>query len=105
MYAIVRKGSTQVKVQEGEFVDLPYDKEVKENDMIELRPILISGDAGIKLAKTEGTIAGAKVLAQVIGTTFGPRIINFKYKRRHNCRRKVGFRPKFLRVKITQIVA
>jgi large subunit ribosomal protein L21 len=50
------------------------------------------------------TVAGAKVVAQVVEQTRGPKLIAFKKRRRKSSRRKRGHRQDLTKVKITEIV-
>jgi len=49
--------------------------------------------------------SGAKVTAEVIAETKGPKVIAFRFKRRKNVRRKRGHRERYTQVKITGITA
>ena len=49
-------------------------------------------------------VAGAKVTAELVAQTRGPKLIAFKKRRRKNSRRKKGHRQDLTRVRITDIV-
>ena len=55
---------------------------------------------------TVGTplISGAKVVAKVLGTTKGDKIVVFKYKNKKRYRRRTGHRQQFTSIAISQIV-
>jgi len=49
-------------------------------------------------------IAGAKVMAELVEQTRGPKLIAFKKRRRKNSRRKKGHRQDLTKVRITDII-
>ena len=49
-------------------------------------------------------VAGAKVVAEVVEQTRGPKVIAFKKRRRKASRRKKGHRQDLTRIRITEIV-
>ena len=100
MYAVIASGGKQEKVTEGQQVELE----------------LLAGDAGsevsfapVLLVDGENVLAGADALAgvsvtgKIVGTTKGPKINGFTYKRRTNNRRRYGHRQKYTVVEITSI--
>ena len=50
------------------------------------------------------TVAGAKVVGEVVEQARGPKLIAFKKRRRKNSRRKRGHRQDLTKVRITEIV-
>ena len=48
-------------------------------------------------------LEGARVVARVVGTSAGPKIDGFTYKRRTNQRRRYGHRQHYSRIEITSI--
>ncbi len=105
MYAIIKNGGKQYKVQEGDILDIDYlGKPAKEK--IELKDILAINDGELKLADKLGN---AKVQAEVIldgtGTNRAKKIIIYKKRRRKDSKLKRGFRRSFTKIKITKIAA
>jgi large subunit ribosomal protein L21 len=101
MYAIVKDGSRQIKVEEGQEVSLDY-RSAKAGDEITLdRVLVISDDDGTQLGQP--TLDGASVTAEVVGTTQGPKLVVQKFRRRKNSRRKTGHRQLYTKVKINKI--
>ncbi len=103
MYAIVKNGGKQYKVQEGDIV--LFDKmglESKAN--VELGEVLAVCDAkGLKVGNP--TLAGAKVEGEVINEGKEKKVLIYKKRRRKDSKLKKGFRREFTRVKITKIAA
>ena len=62
--------------------------------------LLVDGDT---VLATPDQLKGVSVVGRVIGTTGGPKIDGFTYKRRTNQRRRYGHRQKYSVVEITSI--
>lgn len=102
MYAIIAEDGRQYRVEEGQELEIDYRQSVTPGDQVEFDQVLVVGsDDGVQLGKP--TVAGAKVVAQVIGVQQGPKIIVQKFRRRKTYRRKTGHRQMYTRVKIDSI--
>ena len=102
MYAIVKNGGKQYKVQEGDI--LLFDKmDVNPKDEIELEVLLFDNNGDVKIGTP--VVENAKVKAEVINHGRGEKVVIFKKRRRKDSKRKRGFRRDFTRVRITKIEA
>ncbi len=102
MYAIVKNGGKQYKVQEGDI--LLFDKmNLEPKTEIELDVLLLDNNGDVKIGTP--IVEGAKVKAEVINEGRGRKVIIFKKRRRKDSKRKRGFRRDFTRVRITKIEA
>ena len=100
MYAVIASGGKQEKVTEGQQVELELLKG-DEGSEISLTPVmLVDGDDVI--AGTDA-LTGVSVTGKIVGTSKGPKINGFTYKRRTNNRRRYGHRQKYHLVEITSI--
>lgn len=102
MYAIVRTGGKQYRVQEGRSVTverLPGD----EGDTVELQDVLLIGD-GDDVTVGAPVIEGARVVAEVENQGRAPKIIVFKYKAKVRYRRKLGHRQQFTKLTVREIL-
>lgn len=101
MYAIIETGGKQYRVEKGDVIDVEL-LETKEGSPIEFKNVLFlnTGNAA-KIGKPN--VDGSSVVGELLQEVRGPKVINYKYKRRKNFRRKVGHRQNYLRVKITEI--
>ena len=70
---------------------------------VEFTEVLLIGGNGTPTVGTP-TISGAKVTAELVEQTRGPKLIAFKKRRRKNSRRKKGHRQDLTKVRITNIV-
>jgi len=104
MYAIIKDGSRQVKAEVDRRLRVDYREGIQQGDTIEFTDVLtISKESEIKIGKP--TVAGAKVIAEVVTPEFkGQKLIVAKFRRRKNSKRKTGHRQVYTLVKIKEIV-
>lgn len=107
MYAIIEDSGTQIKVRQGDIVDIDLRDLPADTQTVVLDKVLAIGDAEGKSAAKIGLpyLTGAKVTASVLGEAVGPKLTGLKYKRRKGSRKKYGHRQSYLRVKIESIAA
>ncbi|MEA3459486.1 MAG: 50S ribosomal protein L21 [Chloroflexota bacterium] len=101
MYAIIKTGGKQYKVEEGQTIKvekLPFEvgAEVKLD-----RVLLVAGD-DMKVGRP--TVEGAKVLATVVEQGKGKKVTIFKFKPKKHYKRKLGHRQPYTRLRIEKIV-
>jgi large subunit ribosomal protein L21 len=100
VYAIVRGGSRQHKVTEGDVLEIDL-VDAKVGDTINLPAVLlIDGD---KVTSDSATLAAVKVTAEVLDETKGPKIKILKYKNKTGYKKRQGHRQRYTQVKITKI--
>ena len=100
MYAVIASGGKQEKVAEGQRVELEL-LDGDEGTEVNLTPVLlVDGDT---VLATADELAAASVTGTIVGTSKGPKINGFTYKRRTNQRRRYGHRQKYTVVEITSI--
>ncbi len=100
VYAVVRAGGRQEKVEVGTVVVLDRVK-AGEDGTIQLTPVLhVDGDNVTTDAKK---LAKITVTAEVIGDLRGPKIVIQKFKNKTGYKKRQGFRADLTRVKITGI--
>jgi large subunit ribosomal protein L21 len=101
MYAVIKTGGKQYRVSKDDVVTIER----------------VSGDAGATVEFDQvlmvGTgedfkfgaplVSGAKVIAELVEHSRGPKLIAFKKRRRKNSRRKKGHRQDLSVVRITDI--
>ena len=102
MYAIIKNGGKQYKVQEGDILLL--DKmSLEPKDTIEITEVLAVNAGELKFGAP--FVEGAKVTAEVINEGRDRKVVIFKKRRRKDSKVKRGFRRDFTRVRITSIAA
>ena len=100
MYAIVRGGSRQHRVTEGDVLEIDL-VDAKIGDTIDLPALLlVDGD---KVTSDAGALAEVKVSAQVLDETKGPKVKIWKFKNKTGYKKRQGHRQRYTQVKITGI--
>ncbi len=100
MYAIIRAGGKQAKVQSGDVIDIERIKTGEKK--LSFAPLLVVDDKGNTVSDRD-VLAKASVTAKVLGETAGPKIDIFKYKNKSGYSRRQGHRQKYTRIEITGI--
>ena len=101
MYAVIKDGGRQYRVEEGQRLDIDL-RDVSKGDTVNFESVLaIGGESGVKIGKPE--VAGASVSAEVLGVKMGQKLVIQKFRRRKNSRRKTGHRQMYTSVKINKI--
>ncbi|MEA3372569.1 MAG: 50S ribosomal protein L21 [Campylobacterota bacterium] len=102
MYAIIKNGGKQYKVQEGDILLL--DKmSLDANAAVEIKEVLAVNDGELKVGAP--FVDGAVVTAEVINEGRAQKVVIYKKRRRKDSKVKRGFRRDFTRVRITKIAA
>lgn len=101
MYAIIKTGGKQYRVQEGdvlkvEKLGVEAGKEVTFKEVL-----LVSNDADTKVG--DPLVKGASVTATVVDEGKGKKVIAFKFKAKKGYSKKKGHRQPFTQIKIEKI--
>ena len=103
VYAVVRAGGRQEKVEVGTIVVLDRQKKASIGDTIELAAVLhVDGDA---VTTDADKLAKVTVTADVLGEERGPKIVIQKFKNKTGYKKRQGFRAELTTVKVTGIDA
>lgn len=101
MYAVIRTGGKQQRVEQGGRLDIELLCGKGEGDEVSFSPVLVvDGDTTMALP---GDLAGASVAARVVGEAKGPKIKGFTYKAKSRQRRHYGHRQHYTTIEITGI--
>ncbi len=101
MYAVIKTGGKQYRVAKDDVLTVEkLDADAGKN--IELEVLLVGSGADVKFGNA---LSGAKVTAELVEHTRGPKLIAFKKRRRKNSRRKRGHRQDLSKIRITGISA
>ena len=101
MYAVVKTGGKQYRVQKEDVV-LVEKLNASDGDQLVLSDVLMVGD-GKKVTLGTPLVNDAAVMAQVIRQTRGPKITMIYKRRRKNSRRKQGHKQDLTLLKIIDI--
>jgi large subunit ribosomal protein L21 len=99
MYAVIRVGTSQERVTEGQVVRVDLRPE-GEGASVEFEPVLIVDNATVVAGPA---LKGAKVTAKVLGEEKGPKIRGLTYKAKAIQRKRWGHRQRYTTVEITKI--
>ena len=105
MYAIISDGAHQYRVEEGTVFDVERKDVADDATTIEFDRILMVGDHpdGPKIGHP--VVAGAKVVASLMGEHKAPKVEIRKFSRRKGYSLHKGHRQKYLKVKVEKIEA
>src|SRR6266702_855048 len=91
MYAVIKSGGKQYRVEEG------------EQRAVELAPVLVVD--GDRVLATPKELEAARVSARVVDEARGPKVTGFTYKPKTNNRKRWGHRQRYSLIEITGISA
>ncbi|MGF7186174.1 large subunit ribosomal protein L21 [Desulfitispora alkaliphila] len=101
MYAIIKTGGKQYKVQEGDVLRVEkLDAEADQTVQVE-QVLAIGNDDGLKVGTP--VVEGANVTLKVLAQDKAKKVIVFKYKAKKNYRRKKGHRQPYTKVVVEKI--
>jgi len=104
MYAVIKTGGKQYRVAKDQYLKIEK-LEAEVGSTVDFDQVLLVGGDGADVKVGTPLLAGAKVTAEVVEQTRGPKIVIFKKRRRKNFRRKTGHRQYVTVVKIADIAA
>jgi large subunit ribosomal protein L21 len=99
MYAIVKTGGKQYRVQEGESL-LVERLAAEDGATVALEPLLFVD--GSDVVDGDG-LAGVSVQARVVGHERGPKLRVVKFKPKRGYKRRAGHRQELTRIEITSL--
>ncbi|HZP25804.1 MAG TPA: 50S ribosomal protein L21, partial [Dehalococcoidia bacterium] len=102
MYAIIRSGSKQYRVEPKQVIEV--EKLTAEvGSTIEVTDVLMLADDG-SILTGQPLVEGARVVAEVLDQGRDPKVVVFKYKNKTRYRRRRGHRQPFTRLAIRNIL-
>ena len=103
MYAVVRTGGKQYRVEPGRAVTVER-LAGEAGDAVELRDVLLM-DNGDRVTVGTPTIEGARVLGTIAEQGRTKKVIVFRYKAKTRARKKNGHRQQFTKLLVEDILA
>jgi large subunit ribosomal protein L21 len=101
MYAIVKTGGKQYRVERGQRL-LIERLAVEEGADVALEPILYRSDEAVF---DKAGLAGVKVTAKVLAHVRGEKLRVFKFKPKRGYKRRTGHRQDLTQIEVTEISA
>jgi large subunit ribosomal protein L21 len=102
MYAVIKTGGKQYRVAANDVLEVEKIEGADGSDITFDQVLMIGTDGSAKVGTPN--VPGAKVIAELVDQTRGPKLINFKKRRRKNSRRKKGHRQDLTTIRIKSIV-
>jgi large subunit ribosomal protein L21 len=102
VYAIVKSGSKQYRVEKGDHIEVERLPQ-KAGEEVALKEVIFIGD-GDNYQTDQQALSGASVVAQVIGERKGRKVISFDYRNKHRRRTTHGHRQLYTHLEIKDIV-
>ncbi len=101
MYAIIESGGKQYRVAPKDSIEVELLNR-PDGEAVAFEQVLFISN-GITNRIGTPHVDGATVKGELVETVKGEKLINFKFKKRKNQRRKKGHRQHFSRVRILEI--
>lgn len=100
MYAVIKTGGKQERVEEGQTLAVELLDGESGSDLRFTPILLVDGDTVLSRPEQLGAAA---VTARIVGTAAGPKIRGFKYKPKARARTHWGHRQHYTTIEITGI--
>jgi large subunit ribosomal protein L21 len=100
VYAVVRAGGRQEKVEVGTIITIDRAK-ADDKGNISLAPVLLVDGENITSAAAD--LEKVTVTAELLEDLRGPKVVIQKYKNKTGYKKRQGFRAELSRVKVTKI--
>ncbi len=98
MYAVIRSGSKQYRVEPGQELLVETLSSVKPGETIAISDVLLFAD-GDKIQIGQPVVP-MTVHCQCVAEEKGPKLRTIKYRRRKNSKRTYGHRQQLMRLKV-----
>lgn len=102
MYAVIKTGGKQYKVQAGDVIEVERIKIKGDDPTVTLTPLLVVNDDGKTISGAK-ELGGLRVAAKVVGDTKGDKVTVFKYRNKTGYQSKTGHRQQYSLLEITSI--
>ena len=100
MYAIVRSGGRQHKVEVGDVLEVDKIDDAVGSSVSWTPLLLVDGST---VTSDQSALGSVSVTAEVLAATKGPKIRIFKYKNKTGYRKRQGHRQRYTQVRVTGI--
>lgn len=101
--AVIKTGGKQYKVAEGQTIKIEKLSGEPKSELVFDNVLLIADNDNVKIGKPQ--VAKAKVIAELIETKKGKKVIVFRYKPKKRYRKKKGHRQIYTAIKIKEIIS
>jgi large subunit ribosomal protein L21 len=103
MYAIVNVNGTQTRMTPDAVIEVP-NLAGEPGQTVTFDQVMLFAD-GDKISVGQPYLKGARATVEILEQFRGPKVKIFKFKRRHDYRRRRGYRSELTRLRVTGIQA
>lgn len=103
MYAVIRSGGKQYTVRQGDRLKVER-LEGEAGSTVEFADVLMLAD-GDAISIGAPTVAGARVVTEIVDHGKGAKLIIFKYKPKIRYRKRTGHRQHYTQLTVREIIA
>ena len=103
MYAIIKTGGKQYRVQQGDTIFVEKMNAQADETVTFEEVLLVGNEESTKIGTP--VVEGAKVEGKVLAQVKAKKVVVYKYKAKKNERKKQGHRQPYTKVEITAINA
>lgn len=103
MFAVVKIGSFQYKVTQGDMIEVNHVKGQEGEELVLDQVLMVADDKKVEVGKPY--CDKAKVTAKIVKQLKGEKVISLKYRLRKNSATKVGLRKRKTALSIEKIAA
>ncbi|MEL6297980.1 MAG: 50S ribosomal protein L21 [Pseudomonadota bacterium] len=101
MFAVIKTGGKQYRVSADDVIEIER-LQGDQGNTIDFTDVLMVGE-GDNVTVGAPLVSGAKVTAELVEQSRGPKLIAFKKRRRKSSKRKRGHRQDLTKIRITGI--
>jgi large subunit ribosomal protein L21 len=101
MFAVLKTGSKQYRVSVGDKIEVER-LPIAAGEQVTLDDVLLIEKDGVVTVGTPN-VAGAAIVAKVLGEDQGIKVTHFDYRNKHRRRKTIGHRQLFTRLEIAEI--
>ena len=101
MYAIIKTGGKQYRVQVGDKIDVEQLAGAVGDQVTLSDVLMVENDGAVSIGKP--MVAGASVVAKVVSEGQGRKVTHFDYRNKHRRRKTHGHRQQYTRLEISEI--
>jgi large subunit ribosomal protein L21 len=101
MYAVLKTGGKQYRVAIGDRIEVEKLASAVGDQVTLTDVLMIENDGNVTVGKP--MVAGAEVIAKVVGEGKGDKVTHFDYRNKHRRRKTIGHRQQFTRLEISEI--
>lgn len=101
MYAVLKTGGKQYRVAVGDKIEVEKLPNAVGDQVTLTDVLMIENEGAVTVGKP--MVAGAQVVAKIVGEGKGDKVIHFDYRNKHRRRKTHGHRQEFTRLEIAEI--